>query len=81
MTILIRKFIQIFLLKLSYKSSCVKFDAFTRRNGSFYPKKTEHCAAKVLGGRERLVKNLEIFGERNRIFGRPLENVVFESTD
>ena len=28
------------LLKLSYKkNSCVKFDAFSRRNGSFFPQK------------------------------------------
>ena len=35
MTILTRKFIKIFLLKLSYKNSCVNFDAFSRQNGSF----------------------------------------------
>ena len=32
-TILTRKFNKIFLLKLSYKNSCVKFDAFSKRNG------------------------------------------------
>ena len=51
MTILIKKITldflynnfrkKIFLLKLSYKNSCVKFDAFSRQNGSFiFPSKT-----------------------------------------
>ena len=35
MTVLIKKFSKIFLLNLSYKSSCVKFYAYSRRNGSF----------------------------------------------
>ena len=38
MTILTRKFLNFFLLKLSYKNSCVKFNAFLRRNGSFFLK-------------------------------------------
>ena len=36
MTILTRKF---FMLNLSYKNSCVKFDAFSRRNSLFFPQK------------------------------------------
>ena len=33
-----KKFCQIFLLKLSFKKSCVKFDVFSRKNGSFFLK-------------------------------------------
>ena len=29
---------KIYLLKLSYKNSCVKSDTFSKRNGSFFPK-------------------------------------------
>ena len=36
MTILIRKFNKIFFLSMSYINSCVKFDAFLRRNGYFF---------------------------------------------
>ena len=32
---------QIFLVKLSYKNSCVKFDASSRINGSFVPQKQD----------------------------------------
>ena len=39
MTILTQKFNKIFLLKMSYKKSCGKFDAFLRKNGSFIPQK------------------------------------------
>ena len=35
MRILKRKFLQNSLVKLSYKNSCVKFDAFSKENGSF----------------------------------------------
>ena len=48
MTILTRKFNKIFLLTLSYKNSCVKFDAVSRRNGSFFSSKTRCCEKKVL---------------------------------
>ena len=41
MTILTRKFDKIFLLKLSYKNSCVKFDTFSRRNGTLFFIKNE----------------------------------------
>ena len=44
---------------MSYKISCFKFDAFTRRNGSFYPKKTRLCAAKVLEAERGLLKTLK----------------------
>ena len=47
-TILTRKLKKILLLKLSYKNSWVKFDAFSRRNGSFFPSKTRRCEAKLL---------------------------------
>ena len=36
MTILPRKFTKTFLLKLSHKNSFLKFDAFSRKNGSFF---------------------------------------------
>ena len=45
MTILTKKY---FLLKLSQKKSCVKFDAFSRRNGLFFSSKTRNWEAKVL---------------------------------
>ena len=35
MTILTRNLTQIFLLKLSYKNSCIKFYSFSKWNGSF----------------------------------------------
>ena len=37
--ILTRKINKIFLLKMLYKNSCVKFDTFSKRNGSFFPQK------------------------------------------
>ena len=48
MTNLARKFNNIFLLKLSYKNSCVKFDAFSRRDGSIFFLKRRRWEAKVL---------------------------------
>ena len=54
MTILTRKFIKIFFLKLPYKNSCVKFDAFSRRNGSFFLSENEKL-------RSKSVKKIEIF--------------------
>ena len=41
MAILTRKFNKIFLLKLSFKNSCVKFDTFSRRNGTLFFLKNE----------------------------------------
>ena len=41
----IRKFIKVFLLKLSHKNSCVNFNTFSRQNGSFIFPKSE-CAHK-----------------------------------
>ena len=38
-TILTRNFNKIFLLKLSYKNSCVNIHAFSSRNISFFPQK------------------------------------------
>ena len=32
---------EIFLLKLSYKNSCIKFDTFSMKNGSFFPQKRD----------------------------------------
>ena len=41
----VRKF---FLLKLSYKNLCIKFDVFSRQNGSFIFNSKEGTVAKVL---------------------------------
>ena len=38
---LTRKLIKIFMLKLSYKNSCLKFDTLSMRNGSFIFLKNE----------------------------------------
>ena len=40
----------IFSLELSYKNSCIKFDAFSRRNDSFLYSKSRGLEAKVLRG-------------------------------
>ena len=63
MTILTRKFNKIFLLKLSFKNSYVKLDAFSKRNGSFFPSKARPWEAKVLNWVNWIDKSIFFFIE------------------